>query len=106
MMGKADTSPFGCTSIEEQTGKYEHTKYRCGGGQSCKFSVSEPDDNIGPGAERYMRICKYKWQNNSPVRQNCPWMTHNCVGNEPCADCEKDFLFLLKMSTLFTIFFN
>jgi len=98
--GKDDTkSPFGCSSIEDQTGKYDHTKFRCGGGQSCRFSVDEPDDNIGPGAERYMRICKYKWENNKPVRQNCPeedmypWMSDNCGGNEPCADCEQDFIF-------------
>jgi len=94
--GKQDISPFGCTSIEEETGKYAHDKYRCGGGQSCRFMVNEPDDNIN-NSERYMTICKYKWENGGSVRQQCPeennypWLTENCGGNPPCADCETDF---------------
>ena len=98
--GKDDRSPFGCQSIEDQTGKYE--EHRCGGSQSCQFQVDIDSDNIhetrcvtqslgSPLTEvfRYMKICK-----NSPDgRQQCPdqdrypWLTDTCGGNDPCADC-------------------
>ena len=42
--GKDDRSPFGCQSIEDQTGKYE--EHRCGGSQSCQFQVDIDSDNI------------------------------------------------------------
>ena len=88
--GKQDISPFGCEDIEAQSGKYAN--FRCGGGQSCRFNVTEPADNIGPGSERYMTICKYK---SDQSRQNCPqetqypWLDEkdHCGGNSPCADC-------------------
>merc|ERR1711892_544768 len=88
--GKQDNSPFGCEAIEAQSGKYAN--FRCGGGQSCRFNVTEPADNIGPGSERYMTICKYK---SDQSRQNCPqetqypWLDEkdHCGGNSPCADC-------------------
>eukprot|EP00092_Neocalanus_flemingeri_P029883 GFUD01032448.1.p1 GENE.GFUD01032448.1~~GFUD01032448.1.p1 ORF type:complete len:465 (+),score=61.54 GFUD01032448.1:24-1397(+) len=81
-------SPFGCKSIEDQTGKYAN--FRCGGGQSCRFNVTEPDDGIF--GERYMKICKYKsdqTRQNCPEETNYPWLgeKNHCGGNSPCADC-------------------
>ena len=35
--GKDDRNPFGCQSIEDQTGKY--AEHHCGGSQSCKFEL-------------------------------------------------------------------
>ena len=35
--GKDDRNPFGCQSIEDQTGQY--AEHHCGGSQSCKFEL-------------------------------------------------------------------
>lgn len=86
-MGKSDSSPFGCQSIEDQSGKYE--EFRCGGAQSCRFNVTLPADGID--GERYMTICKRKIDMS---RQECPqptkypWLEDHCGGNTPCKDCE------------------
>ena len=50
-LGKKDSSPFGCESIEAQTGKYSGNP--CGSGKLCgPYKVHKPDDNIN-GEERY-----------------------------------------------------
>merc|ERR1719490_702039 len=88
-----DNGPFACADIENQTGKYEKTRNRCGPAKSCRFpNVTQPADNIF-NQERYMTICSY---NSEGTRQNCPnedtypWLeTDNvnpCGGNIPCKD--------------------
>jgi len=86
--GKSDHSPFGCEAIEAQSGKY--AEWKCGGGQSCKFSAHFPDDGID--GERYMNICRRKndhGQQSCPPEDRYPWLDDHCGGNTPCADCEK-----------------
>merc|ERR1712010_304860 len=88
-----DNGPFACADIENQTGKYEKTRNRCGPAKSCRFpNVTQPADNIF-NQERYMTICSY---NSEGTRQNCPnedtypWLeTDNvnpCGGSIPCKD--------------------
>jgi len=91
-LGK-NRGPFACDDIENQTGKYDHGKNRCGPSKACKFNVTLPEDGVF-AQERYMTICSYKSDGN---KQNCPeedkypWLeTDNvnaCGGNVPCADC-------------------
>ena len=86
--GKKDISPFGCESIENQTGKYDKTQHRCGGSQSCRFNVDIPEDGIQGG--RYMAICKRKADGtiqNCPGEDHYPWLVDHCGGNSPCKDC-------------------
>jgi len=96
-LGKNDASPFGCTSIEEETGIYDSKLFRCGNPQSCKFNVTLPEDNV-LAQERYMAICSH-WSNTDGTdggRQSCPdtynypWLgeDNHCGGNVPCLDCE------------------
>ena len=50
-LGKKDSSPFGCETIEAQTGMYSGNP--CGSGKLCgPYKVHKPDDNIN-GEERY-----------------------------------------------------
>merc|ERR1712012_557572 len=87
--GKKDTTPFGCESIEAQSGKYDG--HPCGQGISCKFEVDIPSDHISE--QRYMKICKYVSEGDSNTPQICPeedqypWLGNNCGGNTPCNDC-------------------
>jgi len=86
--GKKDISPFGCESIENETGKYDKTKHRCGGSQSCRFNTDIPEDGIQ--GERYMAICKRKADatiQNCPGEDSYPWLGDHCGGNSPCKDC-------------------
>jgi len=94
-MGKA-TGPFACADIENETGTYDRTKFRCGNPLSCRFNVTLPDDNVF-GQERYMKICSHKSNSDGSDggRQNCPeedmypWLgaENHCGGNTPCSDC-------------------
>jgi len=95
-MGKT-SGPFACADIENQTGKYDKFKFRCGNPISCRFNVTLPDDNIN-GEERYMKICSHKANpdgSDMTERQNCPdefrypWLgeENHCGGNYPCNDC-------------------
>merc|ERR1711976_713859 len=83
--GQKDTTPFGCTAINNQDAPYDQNL--CGTGMSCKFDVDIPSDHINE--QRYMTICKYLWSNGQNVLQNCPeedsypWLGDNCGGNEP-----------------------
>jgi len=100
-LGKKDSSPFGCESIEAdpQTGIYAGNP--CGSGKLCgPYKVVKPDDNIN-GEERYMTICNYSSdENGEPIRSECPeaaddagfdgyypWIDDICGGVEPCLDC-------------------
>ena len=115
-LGKKDSSPFGCESIEAQTGKYSGNP--CGSGKLCgPYRVHKPDDNIN-GEERYhhsksltdiittsscryMTICNYAQDGNGQdQRAECPeiadddgfdgyypWLDDICGGVEPCLDC-------------------
>ena len=57
-LGKKDSSPFGCESIEAGTGKYAGNP--CGSGKMCgPYKVHKPDDNIN-GEERSQQIAFYK----------------------------------------------
>jgi len=87
--GKKDISPFGCESIEAQSGKY--SEWKCGGGQSCRFEANFPEDGIN--GERYMNICRRKNDHglqSCPSSDNYPWLGNHCGGNVPCNDCEKN----------------
>jgi len=80
--GKDDRSPFGCKSIEDQSGKFDGSY--CGGSQSCKFELDVERET------RYMTICKNAPENG---RQTCPdpdqypSLGNICGGNDPCLDC-------------------
>merc|ERR1711964_152316 len=64
-----DSGPFACADIENQTGKYEKTRNRCGPAKSCRFpNVTQPADNIF-NQERYMTICPYKRGNPTELSQ-------------------------------------
>jgi len=92
-MGKT-RGPFACDDIENQTGKYDKSKHRCGAPKSCKFThINQPDDGINDET-RYMTICSYKpdgTKQNCPEEDSYPWLatdtTNVCGGNVPCADC-------------------
>jgi len=93
-LGKKDTSPFGCESIESQEGKYHGSP--CGSGKLCgPYKVHKPDDNIN-GEERYMTICNYVGDDRSECPEKAddsgfdgyyPWLDDICGGVEPCLDC-------------------
>ena len=56
-LGKKDSSPFGCESIEAGTGKYAGNP--CGSGKLCgPYKVHKPDDNIN-GEERSQQRAVY-----------------------------------------------
>lgn len=101
-MGKADSSPFGCDSIEQKSGKYDPQLNPCGNGVSCQFQIppdTAPWNEDGLQGERYMKMCPYITVNGQVTSQSCPeigcypWLGvesvcgNVCSGSEPCADC-------------------
>ena len=60
-LGKKDSSPFGCESIEAGSGKYAGNPCNAGSGNGklCgPYYVHKPDDNIN-GEERSQQIAVY-----------------------------------------------
>jgi len=88
--GQKDTTPFGCTAINNQDAPYN--THLCGTGQSCRFEIDIPEIM---DKERYMTVCKFlDDENGNPRPQICPevdsypWLDNPCGGMDPCNDCE------------------